>query len=193
MPDSTTMYNVRDVQGNVYGPAPLDQIRQWFTQGRLAPTMFIAPENSNSWEPITQSPLTADLFGGPMLSSAGAFTRPGGMGVPESAGYGGSPTPPGAYGGSRQNAFALAGMICGIASVVGFCSPLGALVTGIAAIVLGVKAKGQMRVDGSAGRGRATAAIVLGIIGLLLGLVWGVGVLAASSHFAQINGAWHPG
>lgn len=109
-----------------------------------------------------------------------------GYGAPEQTsygvpGYGVSPYP-GGYGGmvpgygapSVQHPQATPALITGIiALVTGTLFGVGGLV-GIAAIVLGVKARREIDSDPSRyeGRGKATAGLVLGVVGLAALVVW---------------------
>ena len=60
------MYLVRDPQGNVYGPADAATLREWVGQGRIVAGMHIAPRETREWVEVSQHPVLADLFGGPV-------------------------------------------------------------------------------------------------------------------------------
>ena len=109
-----------------------------------------------------------------------------GYGAPEQASYGApgyavSPYP-GGYGGMVpgygvppvEHPQANPALITGIIGLVtgAFCG-VGGLV-GIAGIVLGVKARGEIDSDPSryTGRGKATAGLVLGVVGLVALVIW---------------------
>jgi hypothetical protein len=63
-------YNVRDSQGNVYGPATADMLRQWVREGRIVAGMSIAPEGTDNWTEVSVHPGLSDLFGeSPAVSS----------------------------------------------------------------------------------------------------------------------------
>jgi Domain of unknown function (DUF4190) len=61
-------------------------------------------------------------------------------------------------------------MILGILSIPFSIIPLLAWLCGVAAIVLGVTARGEIRRTGIGGNGRAMAGIICGVIGVVLGL-----------------------
>jgi hypothetical protein len=65
-------YNVRDSQGNVYGPATADMLRQWVREGRIVAGMSIAPEGTDNWTEVSVHPGLSDLFGGGPATSAGS-------------------------------------------------------------------------------------------------------------------------
>jgi len=82
----------------------------------------------------------------------GAYPPPPGYGAPQGPG-GFGPTPPG-------NGAAVASLVFGLL----LCIPL---ITGLIAIVLGLKGRGRANQIGGNGRGLATAGLTLGIIGVL--------------------------
>ena len=53
---------VRDPQGNIFGPADVDMLRRWVTEGRIVPGMAIAPRNTSDWTEASVHPATADLL-----------------------------------------------------------------------------------------------------------------------------------
>ena len=63
----------------------------------------------------------------------------------------------------RTNPWAVAALVCGI---VQFCIPPGAIL----AIVFGHIARREIRRTGENGRGMATAGLILGYVGLVLGI-----------------------
>lgn len=84
---------------------------------------------------------------------------------PPPYGYGASPLP-------VPNGKATASLVTGITTLVlSWCCGLG--VVGVVAIVLGVKARAEIRASGGTqtGEGVATAGIVTGVVAVLLGLM----------------------
>jgi hypothetical protein len=62
--------------------------------------------------------------------------------------------------------------VCGLVGLV-----VAGFILGVIAIVLGTMAKGEIQRTGQGGRGMATAAIVLGVIDIIFGIVFLVTVL----------------
>jgi hypothetical protein len=69
-------YNVRDNQGNVYGPATTDMLRQWVREGRIVAGMHIAPEGTEQWAEVSTHPSLSDLFGNAGAAVAAAPVTP---------------------------------------------------------------------------------------------------------------------
>jgi hypothetical protein len=111
---------------------------------------------------------------------------PYGQPYPQQAGYGyGRPGyPPGAYGYARPtNGKATAALWSGVGLLVAsFCCGLGVL--GVIPIVLGVKARNEIRAGGGqqAGEGMALAGIITGVIAVLLGILTLVVIVVALAH-----------
>ena len=55
-------YMVRDPQGSVYGPAPMELIGQWVREGRITAAMQLAPEGSVDWKPAAAYPELRELI-----------------------------------------------------------------------------------------------------------------------------------
>jgi hypothetical protein len=165
MPD-VIQYMVRDPQGNVYGPANMETLKQWVREGRITAAMQLAPEGSVDWKPAAGYPELQGMFSPEVVAGTTGQTAP-----PQPAA--GNPTPqtPAATqtyatpGGTPQtNPLAIASLVC---SILGCCCVLG-----IIGIVLGVVAKNQIKASGGQqqGDGIATAGIIVGIITTILGL-----------------------
>ena len=60
----TTLYNVKDASGNIYGPATIATLRDWFREGRIVAAMQIAPVGTTTWQSLAAHPGLADLLGG---------------------------------------------------------------------------------------------------------------------------------
>lgn len=90
-------------------------------------------------------------------------------GQPGPQGYGPPPYGQPGYGGPRPgtNGLAIGALVAAF-----FCSPVG--------IVLGLVAKGQIKKTGQAGNGLATAAIVVGIVSIVLGVLLYAGGFATT-------------
>ncbi|MCX2181553.1 DUF4190 domain-containing protein [Streptomyces sp. SKN60] len=84
------------------------------------------------------------------------------------AGYGGQP--PG-WGQSPSNGMGTAGMVVGIIAVVIFCFyGLPSLILGILALIFGIIGKKRVQRGEANNSGQATAGVVLGAIGIVLGI-----------------------
>ena len=63
-------YLVRDPQGNVYGPADAELLREWVSQGRIVPGMAIAPRETREWMEAAEHPTIRDLLEERMRAAA---------------------------------------------------------------------------------------------------------------------------
>jgi hypothetical protein len=59
---SGQQYLVRDQEGNVYGPAEAELLRQWAAQGRIVPGMHIAARETGEWVEVSVHPALAGCF-----------------------------------------------------------------------------------------------------------------------------------
>jgi hypothetical protein len=85
-----------------------------------------------------------------------------------------APPPPGSRPttGAAGNGLAIAGMVCGIISIVtAFLIALVGLITGILALVFGFMGRNRAVQMGGAGQTQATAALVTGGIGVVLSII----------------------
>jgi hypothetical protein len=71
------------------------------------------------------------------------------------------------------NGLAVAALICGVCQIFFW------FLAGIPAIVLGHMARRQIRQTGEAGEGMALAGLILGYIGLILGVLFTIGIVVA--------------
>jgi len=174
-------YQVRDPQGNVYGPATGSMLRDWVGQGRIVAGMHIADVRDGNWVEVSQHPALADLFGG--MPGGTQAAQP--YSAPASPNMGYTPQPPAPVdyqtsGVPKQNVLGLIGMIAGIVAVVGglfscvpLCNcvglPLGGL-SALAAIVLGAIGLVQVKKNPELYRGAAMSitGLCMGIAGIVL-------------------------
>ncbi|WDV54873.1 DUF4190 domain-containing protein [Streptomyces coeruleorubidus] len=108
---------------------------------------------------------------------------PGGYGYPgyPQAGYGWPGMPP-----APQNGMGVAAMVLGIISCTLFCLyGVVSLVTGILAVVFGIKGRKRAEAGVASNHGQAQAGLIMGIIGIILGIA--VIVLIAVGITAAIN------
>ncbi|MFJ8468387.1 DUF4190 domain-containing protein [Streptomyces swartbergensis] len=107
----------------------------------------------------------------------------GGYGYPgyPQAGYGWPGMPP-----APQNGMGIAAMVLGIVSCTLFCLyGVVSLVTGILAVVFGIKGRKRAEAGVATNHGQAQAGLIMGIIGIILGIA--VIVLIAVGITAAIN------
>ncbi|CAL9587833.1 DUF4190 domain-containing protein [Streptomyces sp. NPDC057838] len=108
---------------------------------------------------------------------------PGGYGYPgyPQSGYGWPGMPP-----APQNGMGIAAMVLGIVSCTLFCLyGVVSLVTGILAVVFGIKGRKRAEAGVATNHGQAQAGLIMGIIGIILGIT--VIVLIAVGITAAIN------
>ncbi|MFD5337235.1 DUF4190 domain-containing protein [Streptomyces hawaiiensis] len=111
---------------------------------------------------------------------------PGGYGYPGYSGY-----PPAGHGWpgmpmAPQNGMGVAAMVLGIISCTLFCLyGVVSLVTGILAVVFGIKGRKRAEAGVATNHGQAQAGLIMGIIGIILGIA--VIVLIAVGITAAIN------
>jgi hypothetical protein len=53
------MYKVIGSDGKIYGPIPVETLRQWMAEGRVNPSTLIQPETSADWQPVSSFPAFA--------------------------------------------------------------------------------------------------------------------------------------
>ncbi|MEU0387256.1 DUF4190 domain-containing protein [Streptomyces chartreusis] len=165
------------------------------------------PENKPSLDkdqPPTQGPPSVhDQATVTSMPSAG-FTPPTGTPHFDNTGSGAVPPPPAAPGGygypgypqagygwpgmpmAPQNGMGVAAMVLGIISCTLFCLyGVVSLVTGILAVVFGIKGRKRAEAGVATNHGQAQAGLIMGIIGIILGIT--VIVLIAVGITAAIN------
>ncbi|WP_039933779.1 DUF4190 domain-containing protein [Streptomyces viridochromogenes] len=130
-----------------------------------------------------------------------SFTPPAGTGAvppppvaptgPATGGYGYPGYPQGGYGWpgmppAPQNGIGIAAMVLGIVSCTLFCLyGVVSLITGILAVVFGIKGRKRAEAGVATNHGQAQAGLIMGIIGIILGIA--VIVLIAVGITAAIN------
>jgi hypothetical protein len=162
------MYKILGVDGNEYGPASLEQLKQWIAEGRVNAQTRIQTPGSGDWKLAGEVPEVNSLFA--------ASGLPGRTAIPPLP-----PVQPGAR--PPQQGLALTSFVLGILSFV-LCL---LLLTGIPAIICGHVAYGRTRRSPAqfGGAGLAIAGLTLGYLSVLFTLL----ILALSlSAFAQRKG-----
>ncbi len=149
----------------------VDVLKAGFAEGRLTKDEYDA-RVSQAYAARTYAELAmviSDLPGGQMVAPYGQpFVQPY-LPVPR-----------------RTNGLAIASLVCGLAQLPSFG------LTMLPAVILGHVARGQIRRTGENGKGLATAGLVLGWIGLSIGLLVAVVIIAAASHANPATGQVSP-
>lgn len=142
-------YYVIAPDGNKYGPATVETLRQWETEGRLNGDTFLEEEGT-----LNRFVARAVLF--PQTTPSGEFSAPPPTTYPRG-------TSPQSDDGRTQ---LILGWVCAVVSVA--CCPI---VFGVAAILLGnsAKKKGQQ-----GGQALIVSAVVLMILGFVFGIYFAV-------------------
>jgi len=87
-------------------------------------------------------------------------------------------------GGGRVNGMAIAALVCGIAQfLLWFFLLVPGFIAALLALIFGLAGLAQIKRRGEGGKGMAVTGIVLGGLGVLSGVVWGVLFAAGTSHF----------
>lgn len=178
MTDPTLQYMIKDAQGSVFGPASIATVRIWVAEGRILPTMLIAPQGTPNWIEVATHPELADLF-----TNGQPTTQPN----PYQSGPATMPPLPISYPSSlpRQysgtNGFAtwsailsLFGFLMNLLGrYVACCCCLG-FVPGILGLIFGLIGYSQIksRAPAQSGSGLAKLGILLGILSILLLVAW---------------------
>lgn len=162
-------YRIVGADGRTYGPAGLDQLRQWLAQGRIEARTPVYVEGATAWTTLAQLPELALEFTGPP-PTIGAVSRS-----------------PGAAKGT--NGFATAGMICSLLAWV--CCCCGGLPFNLLGIIFCIIALVQISAQAEPQEGRVLAilGLVLSVVSLLFYLV--LGLLQAAFGSTTIN--WQTG
>jgi hypothetical protein len=147
------IYKIIGEDGQEYGPATGEQIRQWIAEGRVEHRTPVFVDGAKDWN-----------FVGLLPEFAGCFAA---SGTPPTI----TPPPPGISAAGRMaktNAYAQAGMIFGILSLTCCCCGFPFGILGLIFSLIGlsqINANPQLH----EGRGMAIAGLILSILSLLLG------------------------
>jgi len=153
------MHRVRLSDGSVFGPADLDTIVQWAREGRVPRDALLVPDDGGEPTSVFAEPRIAAILATPPVMPPAA---------PASDSYSGIIP--------YKNPAALTGYYLGLFS----CLPVLGVILGPAAIVLGVRGlRRQSREPALKGSAHAWIAIICGIIGLLIGLFFALGIALA--------------
>jgi hypothetical protein len=147
------MYNIIGADGNVYGPIPAEQVRQWVEEGRLNAVSKIQVDGSGVWKELREMPEFSTLVPPPPppISLDAAH--------PSSAAGAPPPVTP------------LAGWALGTGIASLPCCVM--LILSPVSIVLGAMALSQInQTPTQGGRAMATAGIVLGCVSLVMAIIF---------------------
>jgi hypothetical protein len=166
----SAVYKIIGEDGQEYGPATGDQIRQWVVEGRIERQTPVFVEGASDWN-----------FVGLLPQFSGCFAAPG---KPPTI----APPPMTSTGHrTKTNSYAQAGMIFGILSVACCCG----FPFGILGLIFSLTGLSQINANPQLheGRGMAIAGLILSIASLLLGAGWMLLNLATSHPHVR----WHFG
>ena len=93
-------------------------------------------------------------------------------------------------GAGRTNGLAIAALVCGLAQfLLWFFLLVPGFIAAILALIFGLVGLAQTRVRREGGKGMAVTGIVLGSLGVLSGIIWGILLGIGSTHFHYHTGA----
>ncbi len=160
------MFKIIGADGKQYGPASIEQVRQWMAEGRVNPQTIAWREGGVNWLPLGAFPEFASVAA-PPLSATTYYT-----------------------GEKRTNSMALAGFVFAILSVtLGWCCCFGAPLN-LLGLIFSVVGLYQINSDPSQqGKWMAISGIVIALVSLLLGVAIGLfhGVITMGNH----HGGFH--
>ncbi|GHA47651.1 DUF4190 domain-containing protein [Streptomyces purpurascens] len=161
-------------------PSVHDQATVTSMPGFTPPTGTPQFDNTGSGPTVPPPPAAPGGYGYPGYPQTGSGYPQTGSGYPQ-AGYGWPGMPP-----APQNGMGIAAMVLGIVSCTLFCLyGIVSLVTGILAVVFGIKGRKRAEAGVATNHGQAQAGLIMGIIGIILGIT--VIVLIAVGITAAIN------
>lgn len=149
------MFKVRMIDGTEFGPADLDTIEQWCRQGRIPRDAMLHPAGGGEPKSVLAEPRLAAVIKAPPTTPA--------IEPPQKDDSIATIIP-------YKNPPALIGYYLGLFS----CLPVLGLIMGPIAIWLGVKGLRRLKLDPQCkGTAHAWIAIISGIIGTLIGILFG--------------------
>lgn len=149
----SAIYKIIGEDGKEYGPTTIEQLRQWIAEGRVESRTPVFVEGAKEWNFVGLLPEFAGSFGASVTPPPIAPPPPGTtMAGPR----------------AKTNAYARAGLICGILSVTCCCCGFPFGILGLVFSLLGLS-QINANPQSSEGRGLAIAGLVLSILGLLIG------------------------
>jgi TM2 domain-containing membrane protein YozV len=80
------MYKIIGADGQLYGPATLEQMRRWIAENRVRPETLVQAEGSPDWKPLTSFPeLAANFTTSPPPFASPSSTLPPPMSHPRAS------------------------------------------------------------------------------------------------------------
>ena len=173
--------------GQQFGPISESTLRARIAVGEIDRNDLIWTDGMAQWLPLREMPEFFEAPTPPPLTMVGG-TPPE---FPEQSDSPYAPPMSGLMGDTggpplpRTNGLAIASMVCGILSVLGFCF-CGGIFLGIPAVICGHTALGQIKASGGRQQGRemAIAGLVCGYIGLGIFIL----MMLGNSANVRING-----
>jgi hypothetical protein len=165
------MYKVIGSDRQIYGPATLEQLRQWLGEGRINASTLTQAEGAADWKPLSTFP----EFGFPPVIST-----PPPVSLPPQQHQ------------SADSKFATIGLIFGILSIVGCCIPFVFGVLGIvfSSVALSREQPTAAGYPDTSHRSVAMAGLILSILGLLMHVFLIFGLLGTGTIFRHRWRAW---
>lgn len=149
----SAIYKIIGDDGKEYGPATLEQVRQWIAEGRVESRTPVFVDGAKDWNFVGLLPEFAGGFAAPVTPPAIAPPLRGAATAGRLA---------------KTNSYAQAGMIFGILSVTCCCCGFPFGILGLVFSLIGlsqISANPELH----AGRGLAIAGLILSVLSLLLG------------------------
>ena len=150
--------------GKEYGPKPDSEVREWIAEGRLNAQSQIRRQSDANWTVLDDLPeFSNDLFG--VTPQKQAIPTPSAPAIQQYQ----QPYPQyGAQTQSSTNGMAIAGMICGIVSLIGPCCCIAQPAT-ILGIIFSCIALSQIKSNPhQSGKGMAIAGLICAILSLVM-------------------------
>lgn len=147
------MYKIIGANGQQYGPVDGEQLRKWITQGRVERTTPVFVDGTHDWNFVGLLPEFAGCFPPPPPTIAPLPTAAGQL--------------------PRTNSYALAGMICGIFSIIPFCCCCG-FPFSLLGLIFSLIGWSQINQSPQlyTGRGLAITGLACSVASLVLGSLW---------------------
>ena len=147
------MYKIIGADGKEYGPVSVEQLRQWFAEGRVNGQTQVLAGGAGEWKPFSA---LQEFSAQPSSAAPPAFST---------AQYGSATVP-------KTNAMAMTGMIMGIVAMTfGFCCCYG-IPFNVMGLIFSLVALSQIKKDPQQqGRGMAIAGLILSIASLLISII----------------------
>ena len=164
------MYKIIGADGGTYGPATVEQLRQWIAEGRANAQTQTLADGAMGWKALGALPEFAGHFA-PL--------------IPPVIG----PLPPGTSTAGqwpRTNSFATAGLIFGILSLTCCCCGFPLNILGFAFSLIGLSQINR-HPEFYEGRGMAVAGLILSVLSFVLGF----GMVLIRLVLDPASFAWH--